>query len=271
MEEKLYKNKEWMHEHYVIQEESTTVMGQEAGCSYMTIWNWLHKFDIPTRTSSEGVFLANRNYLTISQELLDLLVGELLGDGYIGMSSSRSAQYGHTSKYEAYLIWLSQTFADLGLKQSGKINEHWREKDNTFVYYYTSRSYPELVPLRQRWYPDGEKIVPQDLVLTPIMTRQWFIGDGCLENNKKGRPSIGFSTCDFDKASIGRLLARLGDKGFKVNHRPASNKIGMSVYSVKDFLEYIGPCPIDCYSYKWDYQDNRKRAKKSTRFTGEEN
>lgn len=254
MEEKLYKNRDWLYEHYVVLQESTYDIAQKAGCDRETIRRWLHKFDISVRS----IFEACRNYLDLSDELSGLLEGELLGDGYVGMHGSRSALYSHNSKYEEYVAWLSGTFADSGLEQVGKINKYWDEKSNAFGYHYASRSYPELVRIRQRWYPNGKKIVPKDLILTPIMARQWYIGDGSLNPIEKGRPNIVFSTCDFDKASIDHLLEELSGKGFKVSYRPSDNKIGMSVKSVKDFLDYIGPCPIDCYSYKWDYQDNRK-------------
>jgi len=259
MIEKLYKNRDWLCEHYVILQESTYAMAQKAGCGHDAILRWLRKFDIPARTRGEGIFLAKRNYLDLSDKLSDLLEGELLGDGYIRMPGSRSAQYTHSSKYGEYLIWLSKTFADLGLEQVGKINRYWSEKDNALGYRYASKSYPELVPTRQRWYPNGRKIVPKDLILTPIMARQWFIGDGSLHNQTKKRSDINFSTNDFDKASIDYLLKELRGNGFKVNYWPSDNKIGMSAHSVIDFLDYIGPCPIDCYQYKWNYQDNRKR------------
>jgi len=257
---KLYRNREWMNEHYIGLEESMFAIAREARCSSETIWKWLHKFDIPTRTPSEAIFLARRNHLDFSDKLSDLLEGELLGDGCITMTGFRSASYSHSSKYRDYLIWLSEIFASLGIGQVGKINKYWIEKYDTFSYKYTSRSYPELVPMREKWYPDGsrKKIVPKDLILTPIMSRQWFIGDGNLHNQVGARPDISFYTNDFDKPSINHLLKELRSKGFKVTYRPARNIIGMSVHSVKDFLSWIGPCPIDCYSYKWDYQDNRK-------------
>lgn len=257
----LYKNRDWLYEHYVVLQESTYVMAQKAECSQYAIWYRLHKFNIPVRSRSEGNFLAQRNYLNLSTELSDLLEGELLGDGYIGIPGSRSARYTHTSKYREYLEWLSKTFADMGLEQVGKILPRWYEEYHCWSYSYQSRLYPELVPMQKKWYPDGKKIVPKDLVLTPIMARQWYIGDGGI-NLTNWRPYIDFSTYAFDKASIDHLLEELRGKGFRVNHWPASNTIGMSVESVKDFLDWIGPCPISCYQYKWDYQDNRRNTAK---------
>lgn len=250
----LYRDRDWLYKHYIILQESMTFIAQETGCIHTTIWSWLHGFDIPARTCGEGIFLAKRNFLDLSNRLSNLLEGKLLGDGCIQMHGSRSAKYSHSSKYESYLVWLSKEFSNLGIEQVGKINKYWDEEYETFGYMYQSRSYPELVPLRQSWYPNGKKIVPEDLSLNPLMARQWFIGDGCLETTKK-RPDIRFYTYAFDKASINHLLAELRGKGFKVSYWPSCNSIGMSVHSVRDFLDWIGPCPTEIesiYEYKWE-------------------
>jgi len=34
---------------------------------------------------------------------------------------------------------------------------------------------------------------------------------------------------------------------------PASNEIGISAYSTKSLLNYIGECPVECYKYKFEY------------------
>lgn len=246
----LYKNREWMYYHYWVLEESMYVMAQLVGCSVQTIWYWLHRLGIPTRT----IFEAKRNHLDISEEFLNLMGGELLGDGCIIMSSLRSAKYQHTSKYEEYLIWLSGGFASQGLEQTGKIYK--QENEWGIVHHYQSKSYPELVPIWQKWYSNGKKIVPQDLKLTPIMVRQWYIGDGCLAHPKNRSLYIELATCAFDRSSIDHLLEELSGLGFKATLRPARSIIGISTYSTQDFLNYIGPCPQEIeniYGYKWDY------------------
>lgn len=35
-----------------------------------------------------------------------------------------------------------------------------------------------LTPIYRRWYPNGKKHVPEDLVLTPLTVAHWFCGDG---------------------------------------------------------------------------------------------
>lgn len=42
------------------------------------------------------------------------------------------------------------------------------------------------------------------------------------------------------------------DLGFDC-HRTKKNNIYISTKSLNDFLDYIGPCPIICYQYKWKY------------------
>lgn len=108
--------------------------------------------------------------------------------------------------------------------------------------------------LRKKWYPKGKKIVPKDIVLTPLTIRQWYIGDGCLYRPpKNGRPRITLHTTGFPMLDVKWLIERLIKLGFKTTYQPHNNSIYISVYSVKDFLNYIGPCPVEDYQYKWDY------------------
>jgi len=37
-----------------------------------------------------------------------------------------------------------------------------------------------------------------------------------------------------------------------------NNVIGISTYSTKQFLDYSGSSPVECYKYKWNYIDRRK-------------
>jgi len=183
---------------------------------------------------------------------LVFLRGEILGDGCVKMPGNRSALYSHGSKYKEYLIWLSGQYDEWGIEQSGRINRYKDKKTGAIYYGYKSRSYPELVPIYKRWYPDGKKTVPKDLELTPIMARQWYIGDGGFNDYKRKHPGIVLSTYDFDQQSVEYLVGELCRQGFKAMRRPASNTIGLSAHSVQDFLNWIGPCPISCYDYKWD-------------------
>jgi len=251
--QKVYRNRDWLWEYYIVRKESSSVMAKEAGCGHETIRKWLHKYGIPVRSRGEGIFLAKRNSVIIAPGFLEFLKGEIIGDGYVGMPRKRSAHYAHTSKHKEYVVWLSGRFAEWGIEQVGQINRRKDKRTGAISYNYQSKSYPELVPIRKRWYPNGKKIVPQDLRLTPIIARQWYLGDGGLTSYKSKHPGIVLATCDFDRQSIDHLIEELNRLGFKATYQPANNSIYLSAYSVKDFLEWIGPCPISCYDYKWNY------------------
>ncbi|GAH71686.1 unnamed protein product, partial [marine sediment metagenome] len=129
---------------------------------------------------------------------------------------------------------------------------------------YASRSYPELKTLRRKWYrlatekekSKGRKfikIIPKNLKLTPLICRQWYIGDGSL-NKDCGYTRL--NTQCFTNAEVDGLIIQLTDLGFKIT-KHADKSIYISTYSTRDFLEYIGPCPKaieNIYGYKWNWQ-----------------
>lgn len=253
-----YKEGDWLLKEYQKNQRSTYSIAAELGVTPGTILRWLKRSGIPVREADESYFLAHRNYLDVDQYLKEMLEGELLGDGSIVPSGLRTAVYGHGTKYREYVAWLAEEFANHGLMQSGTIRRiinYLGEKHSSVTYTYRSRSYASLMAFRQRFYPDGKKIVPRDLILTPIVIRQWYIGDGQIHGPPRQRASITLHTCAFDLSSIGLLIAGLSSLGFKATHQKAHNAIHISAHSTEAFLHYIGPCPepVACvYSYKWD-------------------
>ncbi|MCD6399362.1 helix-turn-helix domain-containing protein [candidate division WOR-3 bacterium] len=253
-----YRNRKWLREQYQHKKRSQRQIADMLGVDRATIHNWLHKFNIPVRSISEGDFEALKNDLDPSTRLLSFIEGELLGDGSLIWTSRGhySAWYKHSSKYREYLIWLSSEFASQGLEQSGKIRSRvassfGNSRKKYKSYEYSSRAYPFLADLKRRFYPDGIKIVPIDLALDPIKLRQFYIGDGYLARPHKGRPYIVLSTCSFDKKSIDILISQLLSLGISAVHQPSKNTIRIPARSIEAFFDFIGPCPVKCYAYKW--------------------
>lgn len=173
--------------------------------------------------------------------------GELLGDGNLRADYVSSAAFRGTSQYLEYIDYISGTLSFFGIEQSGKIYK----RNN--VYYYTSRRYYELGPLRCIWYPDGKKIVPKCFHLTPLVCRQWYIGDGCLKHREGERPHITLATCGFPANDVIWLVEQLWEIGIIATRQACENRIHISTHSTPYFLKYIGKCPVECYQYKWRY------------------
>lgn len=247
---KLYENVDWLYENYVEKGLTSRQMAKIAGCDKITILKHLKKANIKRREGCKAP-----NHITFSEELSEILSGEMLGDGNISTNgvTVRSARYRHGSKYPEYLAWLFGLLSEYGL--------HWNEKiDKRITNFGTgfsaqTYSYRELIEWYNTWYPNGIKIVPQDFKLTPTTLRHFFIGDGSF--GPAGRCIYGmvsFATCGFpleDVKYLQRNFLQLGmDARINARHYIFFGKAS----SVEHFFDYIGPCPEgikDIYGYKW--------------------
>lgn len=253
---KKYQDKEWLEKKHSEEKLSPGQIAKLCGVHQVTIWRWLITFNIPRRSVSEGRHLSKGNHCNLSQEAIDWISGELLGDASLHSSSNWSAGFSYASKYEEYINYISDTLKSFGIKRSGKICKRYSadSKGNYhYSYNYSSLRYAELLTFYEKWYPNGKKIIPKNLELTPLTLRQHYIGDGYLGHRKIYRPYILLCTCGFSMPDVEWLTKQLIDLGFKATRWASNNSIGISTHSVKDFLNYIGTCPVKCYQYKFDY------------------
>jgi len=251
--DKQYCNKDWLEQKYLIEKLSTIQISKLIKVNDETIRKWLWKFNISVRSRDEGIHLAKANHCNLSQEAKEWIDGELLGDGCLYSQSKYSAKFQYSSKYLEYIQYVSDTLKSFGIQQSGKIRKNYSGYAHNEAYCYSSLNYPELLSIRKRWYPKGKKIIPKDLELTPLLLRQEHIGDGCLKHPKNGNPYIQLATCGFLINDVEWLILQLNKLGFKSTRQPNNNTIYISTYSTKDFLDYIGKCPVKCYNYKFNY------------------
>jgi len=255
-----YQDEKWLYNKYWIEELSLTKIGKLCGVNHETIRYWIKKLNIPIRSYSEAVHLARTNHCRLSLKAIEWLEGELLGDGCLTTTSKKddlpsknlSALFRYGSKHEEYINYISGMLKSFGIKQSGKIRKYINKEKGNIAYHFNSLSYAELFPIYNKWYPNDKKIIPRGLELTPLILRQHYIGDGSLIHQKRNTRII-LSTCGFLIEDINWMIKKLDELRFKVTRQPSTNAILISSYSVKDFLNYIGKCPVSCYQYKWAF------------------
>jgi len=251
----IYKNRHWLENKYWKENLSTEQMSKISGVRKRTIQLWMKGFNILLRSRGRAIHLSKINYCNLSQEAIEWINGELLGDGCLSSRSQHSARFQYASKYLEYIQYISDTLKSFGIKQSGEIRKYYIKNTHTNIYHYASYSYPEFLSIYKKWYPEGKKIIPKDLKLTSLTCRQWYIGDGSLTHVKgKARPLISIATCGFNISDVEWIIEQLIKLGFKITRWPSENIICISAYSVKEFLNYIGDCPIQCYQYKFSYR-----------------
>lgn len=250
-----YRNKEWLKDRYIKDRLSDPEIGKLCRVYQGTIGRWRKKFNIVARLRAEVSHLAKGNHCNLSQEAIDWINGELLGDGCLGSKSPNySAQVHYGSKYLDYINYVRGKLKSFGILQMGNTSKTTVEKMNCSYYSYSSLCYEELLLLRKKWYPNNKKIIPRDLELTPVTIRQWYIGDGCLNRPKRkgSKPYITLLTCGFPTSDVLWLVKELIKLSFKTTWQKHNNSIYISTKSVKDFLTYIGPCPVERYQSKWN-------------------
>jgi len=159
-----------------------------------TIVDIIKRAGVGIRTSKEQV----EKHLFIRPEMVEeftgLMDGLLLGDGSI--SPFGQFRLSQTDARRAWLDIVAERLAGFGV--SSRIVPHGkarrvRLKDERFVNSENSSvlytpCYREMKDLRARWYPDGIKHVPADVVMTPLGLAYWFCGDGTAD--KRGVLSL---------------------------------------------------------------------------------
>lgn len=251
-----HKMTEWLLRRMYLDEGlSTYQIGELYGTTPNTVWRRLSEVGISSRSVVDAQYrrLENGNHVELTRELVEIIDGELLGDGCVVATSKRSGQFNYSSQYRHYLKWLREAFAEHDM-EFGPVYGGGKS-----AWYFSSRAYPELLKVRERWYPNNEKRVPEDLELTPVICRHWYIGDGSLNKTRK---FISIAAQSFPREDLERLTEQM--HGFGVNARLWKSQfgygfvVGILKTDVPTFLDYIGPCPkgiMDCYGYKWGYSN----------------
>ena len=121
-----------------------------------------------------------------------VVIGSILGDGYVQKTGSKNARlrYEHSSKQKLYLVWKVSVLGTLFNGKPVFVERVHPKTNKTYKYVrHQSNSTPYLGKLRKIFYPEGRKIIPsnlQDLLKHPISLAVWFFDDGYLCKKHQG-------------------------------------------------------------------------------------
>lgn len=222
----------------------------------------MKKYGIPTRNTSETS--VSKTVIPMTDRMYDTLRGALLGDGSLVLHKNGvNALFSYVSKSRQHVEFIAKDFIDYSTDKC--INEKDRFDKRTEKYYHrvsfhtiVSGTFTEEY---NKWYINGVKHIPKDLILTPHMCLCWYIGDGCLRNNKKNNTQeIVLCTNCFELNEIETILLpqlkQFEPRIYSINaseNDKYNHTIGIfKKHNIKNFLDYIGDCPFEDYKYKWD-------------------
>lgn len=249
-EARQYKQKDWLEKEYHSEKKTLSEIAKDQGVDTRTIHYWMEKFNLERRSNSMSKHLAERNTVEMNKKLTDLIEGSLLGDGclqeyYLGTYYSRS------DKHKSFIIWLMNTLESLGIESNGPYQKE--SSSGATVYDLRSNSYYQLNELRNKWYPEGKKRIPEDFKINNTKMFFHYIGDGSHGKFHYKRKNSG-RRCRITMYSLkpDKIVQQLRDQGFKAN----KTQRGISILkeSRTEFLDWLKSCPYEIpesYRYKF--------------------
>lgn len=195
------------------------------------------------------------DYPTYPNYLKDVVTGLLLGDGTLTRNYKNPVlQLKMVNKN--YLNYLSCLFGCFGLgvkkhktgEEQAEMNRisgfHKEGKGDNYndVYRWMTRAHPYLNKYRS-WYSTGEKVFPEEIEMTPVVLKTWFVCDGDY-SPKYSRVRISSTSDNKEK-----LKTYFEDVQIP-KPKSTGNRIYWSLDEARQVHSYMGH-PVPGFRYKW--------------------
>jgi hypothetical protein len=190
-----------------------------------------------------------------NQTQSNMLDGLLIGDAYIP-ANQRLLYFGQRRACREYVEYVAQ---QLGVEVE-RVRDRARQPDKRTGRVYEcselrTLSDPIYARLRERWYRDGKKVVPDDLRISREFVLHWFLCDGACSVNR-GSGHLMLCTDAFTREEVESLQRLLRSVDID-SSRTSSGRIRVRQGGIERFYEYIGESPVQCLAYKWIPKENR--------------
>lgn len=240
-----------------------TEAAKQLGVSRSTIDRWCANYSLNHHECKNNCTEEMPSQLTREQQ--DVVYGCLLGDGGIfdGLFEMRQS-----IEKEDFLKTIKQILGPLFSKMDygqsrkpsriGGIVSHalvdWK---GGYSHWCRLRSRKNNIfhEIRELFYRDKEKIVPEHLLLNWKMVAYWYCCDGT--NDIKGKRAI-FCTDSFTKQDIELLIAKMSRLGLECTFVPSKKRIAISSKQYDFFQQNIEQHIVhwNCFQHKMRQQGN---------------
>jgi len=259
------KDRELLYKLYIIEKKSTTEISKISQTIFGTtvavsaVYNSLIAYNIPVRNKSESISRAmstlNIDESYLDEKTIEWIDGFLLGDGSASYTKGthKSARFSIGSSEEE---WASYAMSGLNKYNPSKASSvGWKfrpEKPSRPTFSSATKMHPDISLQAKRWYPNGKKIVPLDVRITPISIMLWYLGDGSA-GTRGIATNLSLATCSFTPEENNNILIpKLAKISIRCTYGKQKNDIIVCSDSIKTFFDTIGhKSPISCYDYKF--------------------
>lgn len=212
--------------------------------------------------------LKSNKYIQITEsvELQQLILGSILGDGHIGISTkNKSARLSiaHTTKQKEYIEFKYNIFKKYNLAPIKISNNFLRNKKLNKVYEefrFKTLAHPLFLKYHTCFYNNNIKILNYDILkeLDALGIAIWYMDDGFVTKD-----SFELSTLSFSETEVDFLRDLLYNKFNILTTKVLERRCNKySIYILKesknDFINLIEPYIIDSMKYKLVPYNERK-------------
>lgn len=137
---------------------------------------------------------------SLSEFQQQLILGCVLGDGYMRKKTHAHLQITHSFKQRNYVDWKYQILKNLVTTPPTV----YKGNGNRVGYRFFTKSLPEITRFYDVFYKKGTKVIPSGISLSPVTLAVWYMDDG-----SKSYKSCYFNTQAFDSQSQMNLIKAL--------------------------------------------------------------
>lgn len=193
--------------------------------------------------------------MDITPKQRDIIVGSILGDGCLEISrwGSTRLQFKQSIEKQEYIFWLFEEMTNLCRSAP-------KQRSDNLQWYFSTRYSRELTSLRNYFYQDEIKVVPEniiDLLRNPISLAIWFMDDGTLDWRVKDHYAFRLATNCFSFVG-NKLLVEALERNFGVHATVQTTCIRGKIYprihigasGRNIFLQLVSPFVLNCFKHK---------------------
>ncbi|TSC69177.1 MAG: hypothetical protein G01um101466_157 [Parcubacteria group bacterium Gr01-1014_66] len=147
---------------------------------------------------------------SLTQSQKSLLIGTLLGDGYVRIVPGRRNAFlevNHSYHAKAYVEWKYRMLRDI----AGSYPVMRKAKQGRIAYRFYTKQHPDITKLHEAFYQKGYKIVPDNLILDPLSLAVWYMDDG----SRCRSSDVYLNTQQFEKDDQKHLITILEKLGIE--------------------------------------------------------
>ncbi len=214
------------------------------------------------------------NKIEIDKNTHDVIEGTLFSDAHLELGNKNRNinpryRFKQAEKSKEYVEYVAKYFG-LENKIVHMLNKHKPTdlvKIDTIDCRFKTCSSKDLQKYHQRWYINKIKIIPEDFDPNPECLLHGYLGDGYLyKGNMKTYtyPYPVFCTDSFTAEDLQNSFIDPLENNYGIYARflwyKGRPRIAIRRKSFDDFFNFIGPCPVSCFQYKWPEKFQKQPA-----------